>query len=368
MRDQGTFSAIEEKLMAGERLDAEEGLFLFERADLLALGQLARAVKVVKSGRYAYFNVNRHINLTNICVSRCRFCAFCRDEDHPESYLMTTDDALNSAGEAIPLGITELHIVSGLHPTQPFDYYVDVIRNCRDRFPEIHLQAFTAVEIRYFSEISGHSVHEVLRRLQEAGLGSMPGGGAEIFNSSVREELCPRKASSEEWLDTMRTAHSLGIRSNATMLYGHIETAADRVDHLLRLRALQDETGGFQAFIPLPFHPANTELEEIRRVSAQDDLRTIAASRLLLDNFPHIKAFWIMLGIKVSQLALLFGADDLDGTVVEERITRAAGATTGQYLSRESLLDLIREAEYIPVERDTLYRHIREYGSPPIKV
>jgi aminodeoxyfutalosine synthase len=356
-----TLGAIEEKVRLGERLTREEGILLFEEADLLSLGRLARSVKERKSGLFAYFNVNRHINLTNICVSRCRFCAFCREEGAPGSYLMTADEALNAAEDAIPLGITELHIVSGLHPTLPFEYYLEIIERCREKFPLLHLQAFTAVEIKYFSVISGLSVREVLVKLKDAGLGSMPGGGAEIFNSSVRKDLCPRKATGDEWLETMRTAHDLGIPSNATMLYGHIESYADRIDHLLRLRSLQDETGGFQAFIPLPFHPGNTKLDNLTRVSAHDDLRTMALSRLLLDNFPHVKSFWIMLGLKVSQLSLFFGSDDLDGTVVEEKITRAAGATTGQYLSRDSLLELIREAGYVPVERDTLYNHITEH-------
>jgi len=353
--------AIEEKVLLGERLTREEGIFLFEEADLLSLARLARSVKERKSGLFAYFNVNRHINLTNICVSRCRFCAFCRDEGAPGSYLMTAEEALKAAEDAIPLGITELHIVSGLHPTLPFEYYLEIIERCREKFPLLHLQAFTAVEIKYFAGISGLSVREVLVKLKDAGLGSMPGGGAEIFDSSVRKDLCPRKATGDEWLETMRTAHDLGIPSNATMLYGHIESYADRIDHLLRLRSLQDETGGFQAFIPLPFHPGNTKLDTLTRVSAHDDLRTMALSRLLLDNFPHVKSFWIMLGLKVSQLSLLFGSDDLDGTVVEEKITRAAGATTGQYLSRDSLLELIREAGYVPVERDTLYNHITEH-------
>lgn len=358
--------AIEKKVTRGERLTAEDGCLLYEETDLLRLGTLARRAKERQSGPHAYFNVNRHINLTNICVSRCRFCAFCRDEDHPEAYLMGIEEALAAAEEAIPMGITELHIVSGLHPTQPFEYYLDVIRQCHARFPQLHLQAFTAVEIGYFSEISGLSVTEVLSRLKSAGLGSMPGGGAEIFNPSLRKDLCHRKASADEWIETMRTAHSLGLRSNATMLYGHLESHRDRVDHLLRLRQLQDETGGFQSFIPLPFHPGNTELDHLRRTSAHDDLRTIAISRLLLDNFLHIKAFWIMLGLKVSQLSLYFGADDLDGTVVEERITHAAGADTGQYLAREALIELIAETGFTPVERDTLYRHLHEYppGSP----
>lgn len=353
------------KVRRDTRLDTDDGLWLFEKADLLALGALAREVKERHSGRHAYFNVNRHINLTNVCVSKCRFCAFCRDEDHPEAYLMSVEEAVDAIRESLPLGITEIHIVSGLHPTQPFSFYRDLIRRCHDLFPEIHIQAFTAVEIRYFSEISGLSIAEVLTQLKEAGLGSMPGGGAEIFRPELRQDLCHRKASSEEWLETMRLAHGLGIRSNATMLYGHLETYADRVDHLDRLRRLQDESGGFQSFIPLPFHPENTELSGLRRTSALDDLRTVAVSRLMLDNFPHVKSFWIMTGLKVAQLSLFFGADDLDGTVVEERITRAAGATTGQYLSRPDLLELIREGGCIPVERDTLYRHLREYDEIP---
>jgi aminodeoxyfutalosine synthase len=357
-----SMTTIEEKVRAGVRLDAEDGVFLFEKADFLRLARLAREAKVRKSGTFAYFNVNRHINLTNICVSRCRFCAFCREEGDPEAYLMSVEDALRSAEEALPLGITELHIVSGLHPTQPFEYYEDVIRQCRERFPSLHLQAFTAVEIGYFAEISGHPVEVVLRRLKDAGLGSLPGGGAEIFNPALRRKICRRKATAREWLQVMRTAHTIGLRSNATMLYGHLESPLDRVEHLLRLRELQDETGGFQSFIPLPFHPANTELSHLARTSAHDDLRTMAVSRLLLDNFMHVKAFWIMLGLKIAQISLFFGSDDLDGTVVEERITHAAGATTGQYLSRADLLDIIREAGCTPVERDTLYSHITEYA------
>ncbi len=354
---------VERKVERGERLTAEDGYILFEETDLLRLGRMARLSKERHSGRFAYFNVNRHINLTNICVSRCRFCAFCREEGHPEAYLMSADDAIRAAEEALPLGITELHIVSGLHPSLPFEYYLEVIRRCRERFPDLHLQAFTAVEIDYFSKISGRPVKEVLIRLKDAGLGSLPGGGAEIFNPSLRSDLCHRKATADRWLEVMRTAHSLGLRSNATMLFGHLESPRDRVDHLLRLRDLQDETGGFQSFIPLPFHPHNTELRDLKRTSAHDDLRTLAVSRLMLDNFDHIKSFWIMLGLKVAQLSLFFGSDDLDGTVVEERITHAAGATTGQFLSRRELLELIWEAGYLPVERDTLYRHLREH--PP---
>jgi aminodeoxyfutalosine synthase len=359
--------SIQTKVQAGERLDADDGLFLLQKADLLRLASLARDAKKDRSGPYAYFNVNRHINLTNICASRCRFCAFCREENHPEAYLMSVEDALRSAEEALPLDITELHIVSGLHPTQPFEYYEEVIRRCRERFPALHLQAFTAVEILYFSEISGLPVEKVLTRLKEAGLGSLPGGGAEIFNPGLRKKLCHRKATADQWLQTMRIAHGLGLRSNATMLYGHLESAQDRIDHLLTLRDLQDETGGFQSFIPLPFHPGNTELSHLKRTSAHDDLRTMAVARLVLDNFTHIKAFWIMLGLRVAQLSLYFGADDLDGTVVEERITHAAGATTGQYLSRADIIDMIHATGFTPVERDTLYRHLRTHSAPSLQ-
>jgi len=357
----GSLSEIGEKVERSIRLSRDEALTLINSDDIIYLGRLASRVKERKTGNYAYFNVNRHINLTNICVSRCKFCAFSRDRTDPDAYTMTAEEALEVAQSARHLGITELHIVSGLHPDLPFGYYLGVITRLKEAMPDVHMQAFTAVEIGYFAKISNLSVREVLIRLKEAGLGSLPGGGAEILNSRVREALCPRKVSAEEWLEIMREAHNQGIRSNATMLYGHIETFEERIDHLLTLRALQDETGGFQSFIPLPFHPRNTQLTGFKKPTAFENLKMLAVSRLVLDNFPHIKAFWIMLGLNVAQLSLLFGADDLDGTVVEEKITHAAGAETDQSISREALLNLIFETGKVPVERDTLYKVIKIY-------
>lgn len=356
-----TLKNIEEKVMEGERLTEEDGLFLMNSDSLIEIGKIANILKEKKSGKYAFFNVNRHINLTNVCISRCKFCAFSRDKGDPDAYTMSVEDAVKSALSARHLGITELHIVSGLHPDLPFDYYVEVISRLKEAIPEAHIQAFTAVEIFYFSKISGLSIKEVLLRLKEAGLGSLPGGGAEIFNHKIREYVCPNKASANEWLEVMKTAHGIGLKSNATMLYGHIETIEDRIDHLLRLRALQDETGGFQSFIPLPFHPGNTKLSHLNKPTAYENLKMLAVSRLLLDNFPHVKAFWIMLGLKVAQLSLFFGVDDLDGTVIEEKITHSAGAETDQSISRAELLSLIKETGRIPVERDTLYNIIRIY-------
>lgn len=352
---------ISEKVEKGIRLSKDDAVTLINSNDLVSLGQLASKVKERKSGNHAYFNVNRHINLTNICVSRCKFCAFSRDKSDADAYTMTVEDVVKTAQSARHLGITELHIVSGLHPDLPFDYYLEVITRLNEIMPEVHIQAFTAVEISYFSKISNLSVKEVLIQLKKAGLGSLPGGGAEILDHRVREAVCPKKATADEWLEIMRTSHDLGIKSNATMLYGHIETLEERVDHLLRLRELQDETKGFQSFIPLPFHPQNTQLPDFEKPTAFENLKMLTISRLVLDNFPHIKAFWIMLGLKVAQLSLIFGVDDLDGTVVEEKITHAAGAETDQSISREELLDLIFTTGRVPVERDTLYNIIRIY-------
>lgn len=352
---------IGEKVEKGIRLSKNDALTLINSNDIISIGQFASMVKERKTGNYAYFNVNRHINLTNICISRCKFCAFSRDKTDADAYTMTIDEVLDKAQQTRHLGITEFHIVSGLHPDLPFDYYLEVISSLKKMMPDVHIKAFTAVEINYFSKISNLSVKEVLLKLKESGLGSLPGGGAEILNHRVREAVCPKKADSEEWLEVMRIAHSLGLKSNATMLYGHIETPEDRIDHLLTLRKLQDETGGFQSFIPLPFHPRNTRLPDLEKPSAFESLKMLAISRLILDNFPHIKAFWIMLGLKVAQLSLLFGVDDIDGTVVEEKITHAAGAQTDQSISREELLELIFSTGRVPVERDTLYNVIRAY-------
>jgi aminodeoxyfutalosine synthase len=358
---ENSFNELAEKVEKGIRLSKDDGLALMNSNDLISIGQLANKVRERKAHNYAYFNVNRHINLTNICVSRCKFCAFSRDKSDADAYAMTIDEVLDIARSAQNLGITEFHVVSGLHPDLPFDYYLEVISRLKDTLPEVHIQAFTAVEIVYFAKIANLSTKEVLMRLKEAGLGSLPGGGAEILNHRVREAVCSKKATSEEWLDVMKTAHNLGLKSNATILYGHVETAGERIDHLLTLRKLQDETGGFQSFIPLPFHPQNTQLPNFKRPTAFENLKMLAISRLILDNFPHIKAFWIMLGLKVAQLSLLFGVDDLDGTVVEEKITHAAGAETDQSISRDELLEIIFTAGRVPVERDTLYNVIRVY-------
>jgi aminodeoxyfutalosine synthase len=357
-----TMQAIKNKVLDGQRLSREDGIYLYCQGDLLEMGSLARHKKRQASGQHVFFNANRHMNLTNICVSRCRFCAFGVDVgSHRGPYCMTVEEAFEYGAAAVPLGITEFHVVSALHPTMPFEYYEEVVKRLHQAYPEILIQGFTAVEIFYFAQISGLSVRQVLQRLKDAGLVALPGGGAEILKDEIRRELCPRKAMSAEWLEVHRTAHQLGLKTNCTMLYGHIESVEDRIDHLLSLRDLQDETGGFKAFIPLPFLPENTELTNVKRTSSLDDLKTIAISRLMLDNFEHIKAFWIMMGIPIAQIALEFGADDLDGTVVEERIMHAAGAETEKGLSRQRIIELIRETGYIPTERDTLYNIIRTY-------
>ena len=353
--------SIAEKVANNKRLSKDDGLYLYESNDLLGIGELARAKKTQISGQQVFFNVNQHINLTNICVSRCKFCAFGVDHDNRGSYLMTPREAFEYGAGAVDYGITEFHIVSAMHPAMPFDYYLEVVRDLHRAYPQIHIQAFTAVEIYYFAQKSGLTVLQVLQTLQEAGLGSLPGGGAEILKDDLRRQLCPNKAMSRDWLEVHRTAHQLGIKTNCTMLFGHIESLEDRIDHLLALRELQDQDPGFQAFIPLPFLPDNTHLSHLKRTSAIDDLKTLAISRLILDNIPHIKAFWVMLGIDIAQIALCFGADDMDGTVLEEKIMHAAGARTGTAISKEDIVTLIKEAGYIPTERDTLYNVLRTY-------
>lgn len=353
--------SIADKVKNQVRLSKEDGLYLYQSTDLLTIGELARFKKRAVSGANIFFNVNQHINLTNVCTSRCKFCAFGVDADQNASYVMTPQEAFEYGAAAVEYGITEFHIVSAMHPDMPFDYYLGIVRDLHQAFPQIHIQAFTAVEIFYFAQISGLSVRQVLEALQEVGLGSLPGGGAEILNDEIRRQLCPRKAMSQDWLDVHRTAHQLGMKTNCTMLFGHIESFEDRILHLLALRQLQDEEPGFQAFIPLPFLPENTGLAHLRRTSAVDDIKTLAISRLMLDNIDHIKAFWVMLGIDVAQLAFFFGADDIDGTVYEEKIMHAAGARTGKAISKEDIIVLIKEAGCVPVERDTLYNVLKTY-------
>ncbi len=352
---------IAEKVFQGERLSFDDGVALYLTQDLLALGCLAHHVRERMHGTRTYFNVNRHINPTNVCVATCKLCAFGRKPDAPGAYTMALEDAFRVAGENWSEAITEFHIVGGLHPDLPFEYYLDLLRGLKQRFPSVHLKGFTAVEIGYFSHITRLSLLEVLKRMKDAGLDSLPGGGAEIFAPAIRRVICDHKIGAYTWLKVHRLAHQLGMHSNATMLYGHIESAADRVDHLLQLRKLQDEKHGFQTFIPLAFHPANTELGKMvehDETSGFMDLKNVAVARLLLDNFPHIKAYWIMMTPRVAQVALRFGADDLDGTVVEEKIYHDAGARTPQALTRQQLVRLIREAGCEPFERDTLYRPV----------
>jgi aminodeoxyfutalosine synthase len=353
-------SGILAKSAAGERLSFEDGVRLYRSDDIAAIGHAADLVRRKLNGDSTYYIVNRHINHTDVCKNRCKFCAYSRSEGEEGAYTMTVEEIVARAEEYYSeLKYTELHLVGGLHPSEPFEYYTGMLTALKKRFPEVHLQAFTAVEIKHIAEIGGIGVEECLVRLKEAGLGSLPGGGAEIFKPAVRERICPEKMPGDEWLAIMKTAHGLGIRSNATMLYGHVESDEDRVEHMMRLRELQDETGGFMSFIPLRFHPGNTELEALARPrSAMDDLKAVAIGRLMLDNFPHVKAFWIMFGVKLAQVALSFGADDFDGTVVEEKITHRAGAETPESLTVEDIRRLIEETGTVAVERDTLYREV----------
>jgi aminodeoxyfutalosine synthase len=346
------------KILAHERLSAEDGLALFESHDLLTLGWLANQVREERHGNICFFNVNRHINPTNVCVAHCRLCAFGRSPEAPGAYLFALEEIYDRAARGVAEGATEFHIVGGLHPDLPFEYYLDLIRGLKQRFPQVHLKAFTMVEVGYYARISKLSIRDTLLKMKEAGVDSLPGGGAEIFHPRVRKVICDHKVSGQMWLEIARTAHEVGLPSNATMLFGHIETLEERVDHLLKLRAVQDQTHGFVAFIPLEFHPANTALSHLPKPTGFDDLKTIAVARLLLDNFDHIKAYWIMLTPRVAQIALRFGADDLDGTVVEEKIYHDAGATTPEHLTRAELERLIRAAGRVPVERDTLYHAI----------
>jgi aminodeoxyfutalosine synthase len=357
----GSLDLVERKVSRGERLDVADGIAILDSHDLLKVGRLADGARRAAVGNDAFFVVNRHINYTNICRNRCRFCAFSRDADEEGAYTLTVDDVVDKAREAIAQGATEIHIVGGEHPELPYAAIREMVSSIHEMEPGIHIKAFTASEIVHFACLEQVSVQDILQDLQAAGLNSLPGGGAEILAERVREELCPSKISGEEWLDVHRQAHLLGLRTTATMLYGHIETLEERVEHLLRLRELQDETGGFQAFVPLAFQPKNTRLSQLAGSTGMDDLKVIAAARLLLDNFAHIKAYWVMTGLKLAQVSLFFGADDLDGTVVEEVISLLSGSDYGQAVPKEELVRLIRDAGRVPVERDALYGVVRRY-------
>jgi aminodeoxyfutalosine synthase len=373
---------IEEKIYSGKRLSPEDARALFQSDDIFTLGRLASHVAHRKNGNNVYFVQNHHINPTNICVNRCKFCAFSRSKGEKGAYELSIKEIIQKLkghgdtetrrhdgdgrensprhpfADSPVHRFSEVHIVGGLHPDWQFDFYLKMLREIKKSFPNIHIKAFTAVEIDYFSKISGLSLADTLKSLKNAGLDSIPGGGAEIFDSRVRNKICPEKISGKSWLEIMEAAHKTGIKSNATMLYGHLETYGHRVEHMLKLRDLQDRTGGFQAFIPLAFHPMNTSMTGAHYTSGIDDIKTIAISRLFLDNFPHIKAYWIMLGEKIAQLALLFGADDLDGTIIEEKITHSAGALSENAMTRAELINLIKKAGKVPVERDSFYNPV----------
>ena len=357
------YADIEQKIVNGERLSREDGIRLFNCHDIAWLGNMADMVRKRKCGDIVYYNVNCHVNLTNICTSHCKFCAFGKDQDSNGAYAFSIEQALDVVRDAKKdPNLAGLHVVSGLHPEWSFEDYLARLQALHDEFPELYLKGFTGVEITHFAKISGLSIEAVLKKLKAAGLKSIAGGGAEILSDRIRNELCPNKATADEWLAVARTAHRLGIKSNASMLYGHIETLEERVEHLLRLRELQDETGGFQTFICFPFLPKNTELgKRIKHTTMWDDLRTMAISRLMLDNFQNIKAYWVMLTVPVAQIALGFGANDIDGTIHKETILHDAGATSPTALSEDNIIRIIREAGRIPAACDCNFNILRRF-------
>lgn len=345
---------VADKLAQGQRLGLAEGLALMQSKDILGLGALAHAARLAKNGKQAFYVLNRHINYSNICVNGCAFCAFGRESGQEGGFLLSHAQAAAKATQG-SLPVDELHVVGSCHPDLPFSWYLELLATLKRARPQAAIKAFTPVEMDHFARISGQNVAQVLAQLQAVGLEAMPGGGAEVFSPRVRQQLCPKKASGQRWLEVSGVAHGLGIQTNATMLYGHVETAQERVEHLMALRDQQDLSGGFSAFIPLAFHPQNTQLDHLTLTSGLDDLRVVATSRLILDNFPHIKAYWVMLGPKMAQVALNFGADDLDGTIVEEHITHMAGGTSAQGLTESQLRGMIQAAGLEPVRRDSFY-------------
>ncbi len=356
------FGDILGKVEAGERLSCDDGLRLFKSNDILVLGYLANLVRNRINGDNAYFIYNQHINYSNICTNLCKFCAFGKDKSSDQAYEMDLETVKQKVRDRLDEPITEIHMVGGIHPDLPFSYYTDLLKGIKEVRPEVHIQAFTCVEIAHLAGLADKSVGDTLEILKEAGLGSIPGGGAEVFAPRIREITCEKKLPGDEWLEVAKVAHRHGLHTNATMLYGHIETMEERIEHLDALRLAQDETNGFLAFIPLAFHPKNTEMASLSRTTGIDDLKNIAVARLMLDNFPHIKAYWVMIGPKVAQVALSFGADDMDGTVKEEVITHMAGAETEQAIGSTTLVKLIKEAGRVAIERDTLYNTIQTHA------
>ena len=353
------------KLDAGERLSFDDGVRLFECSDLLALGWLANRERERRHAGRTYYNFNIRLEATNVCVASCLFCSFARlRPGDAGSYTMSLEQAWDKLRERAHQPLTEIHVVNGLHPDLPFDYYLEMLRGFKRIRAGIHLKCFTAVEIAFFADLYKMSDEEVLRQLQAAGLDSLPGGGAEIFAERVRRKICHDKCGADRYLAIHKLAHGLGMRTNVTMLYGHIETKEERVDHMMRARDLQDESGGLQAFIPLAFHPDNNQMRKLPAPSATDTLRVHAVSRLMLDNIPHVKAFWIATGVEVAQVSLWFGVDDLDGTVQEEKIYHMAGARTPEAMTTSAIRRLIRAAGRDPVERDTLYNVVTGPEAP----
>jgi aminodeoxyfutalosine synthase len=357
---------IHAKIKEGVRLDYDDGVRLYETPALAALGLMANQVRIQKHGRRTFYNINQHVNYTNICMYSCKFCAFAAKEGEERAYLMRGDDVEQKVREQLHRPVTEVHMVAGIHPTEPYDYYLDVVRGAKRGRPDIHVKAFTMVEIEHMLEISGKSEEEVFQDLRDVGLGSCPGGGAEVLVDRVHKAVFREKMGPDRWLAAARKVQNAGFKMNATMLYGHIERVGERVEHLIKLRELQDECGKFMAFIPLAFWPYHTDLENFgHETTGHLDLRTIAVSRLMLDNFDHIKAYWIMLTPSSAQTALAFGANDIDGTVTEEKITHDAGTTAPEVISVEFLHQLITEAGFIPVRRTTTYEDIEVFDEEP---
>ena len=355
---------IHAKVLAGERLSFDDGVRLFASKELMAIGAMANLVRERRHGDDAYFVRNMHLNPTNVCTVDCKFCGFYRPyRAKQQGWAWDLERCLSEVRSGLSRSLTEVHIVGGHNPDYPYSFYVDLIRGIRELAPELHVKAFTAAEYDFFSRRFKKPLEEIFEDFKRAGLGSLPGGGAEVLVERVRREIYPKKISAERWLDVVRTAHRAGLRSNATLLYGHVERMDERIEHMCRLRALQDETGGFMCFIPLAFHPRNTELAHLPGPTGFDDLLTIAVSRLMLDNFEHVKAYWIMLTPRIAQTALAMGADCLDGTVVEEKIVHMAGAETPVGLELETLLRTIRDADRRPVQRDSLYNPLRRFDA-----
>ncbi len=350
---------IAEKIEAGLRISESDALALYRSNDLNALGILANVVRQRKNGNFATYIHNRYINYSNICVLSCQFCAFAAKKRDAHAFEHATSEIIQAVSESLPLGITEVHMVGGLHPTLKKEWYLELLRGLRSLDPDLHIKAFTAIEVRHLAQrIFKMSIPETLTVLRDSGLGSVTGGGAEIFDAEVREKICRGKETAEEWLDVHRIWHRMGGRSTCTMLYGHIETLEQRVDHLRQLRQLQDETGGFSGFVPFAFEPQTTVLAHIKRASAIEQLRNLAVSRIYLDNIDHLTAYWVSLGLPLAQVSLSYGVDDLHGTIMEEKIFHMAGATTPQQQSIAALEHAIREAGRVPVQRDSYYRHL----------